>query len=256
MIDILVQIVPAVVAAVLAITLHEAAHGYAALALGDDTARLAGRLSLNPLRHVDRVGTILLPGFLLIFQLLTFGRVMFMFGWAKPVPVSAWKFRDPRRGMAVVACAGPAMNFLLAYIGALLFPLPSGPVPPGIDPLDVAELALAQHPIIGPFLFYFILTNLVLGLFNLLPIPPLDGGRIAVGLLPLPLARRWARLERAGIVLVVLLVFLLPPALREFGIDFDPFRDTLAVVLPWAFRVLFTLSGHAIGGVTAGVQHV
>jgi Zn-dependent protease len=255
-IDILLQLAPAVVAAILAITLHEAAHGYAALALGDDTARLAGRLSLNPLRHVDRVGTILLPGFLLIFQLLTFGRVMFMFGWAKPVPVSAWKFRDPRRGMAVVACAGPAMNFLLAYIGALLFPLPSGPVPPGVDPLDVAELALAQHPIIGPFLFYFILTNLVLGLFNLLPIPPLDGGRIAVGLLPLPLARRWAQLERAGIVLVVLLVFLLPPALREFGIDFDPFRDTLAAVLPWAFRVLFTLSGHAIGGAAAGMQHV
>ncbi len=83
------------IAAVLAITLHEAAHGYAALAMGDDTARLAGRLSLNPLRHVDRVGTILLPGFLLIFQLLTFHRVLFMFGWAKPVPVAAWKFRDP-----------------------------------------------------------------------------------------------------------------------------------------------------------------
>ena len=108
------------IAAILAITLHEAAHGYAALALGDDTARLAGRLSLNPLRHVDRVGTILLPGFLLVFQLLTIGRVLFMFGWAKPVPVSAWKFRDPRRGMAAVAVAGPAMNFFLAWIGALL----------------------------------------------------------------------------------------------------------------------------------------
>ena len=106
----------------------------------------------------------------------------------------------------------------------------------------------------APFLFYFMLTNLVLGLFNLLPIPPLDGGRIAVGLLPLPLARRWAQLERAGIVLVVLLVFLLPPLLREFGIAFDPFRDTLDAVLPWAFRVLFYLSGHAIGGADA-VQH-
>ena len=102
--------------AILAITLHEAAHGYAALALGDDTARQAGRLSLNPLRHVDRVGTILLPGFLLIFQLLTIHRVVFMFGWAKPVPVSAWKFRDPRRGMALVAVAGPAMNFFLAWV--------------------------------------------------------------------------------------------------------------------------------------------
>jgi Zn-dependent protease len=253
--DILLQIVPAVLAAVLAITLHEAAHGYAALALGDDTARLAGRLSLNPLRHVDRVGTILLPGFLLIFQLLTIHRVLFMFGWAKPVPVAAWKFRDPRRGMAVVAMAGPAMNFFLAYIGALLMPLPAGPYPAGVDPLELVEVALTQHPIIAPFLFYFMLTNLVLGLFNLLPIPPLDGGRIAVGLLPLGLAQRWARLERAGIILVVLLVFLLPPALRQFGIEFDPFRDTLDAVLPWAFHVLFYLSGHGAGG--GGVlQHV
>ncbi len=253
--DLLLQFVPAVAAAVLAIILHELAHGYAALALGDDTARLAGRLSLNPLRHVDRVGTILLPGFLLVFQLLTFHRVLFMFGWAKPVPVAAWKFRDPRRGMAVVAIAGPAMNFLLAYIAALLMPLPSGPFPSGVDPLELVEVALAQHPVVAPFLFYFILTNLVLGLFNLLPIPPLDGGRVAVGLLPLALARRWAQLERAGIVLVVLLVFLLPSLLREFGISFDPFRDALDSVIPWAFRLLFHLSGHDLGGADA-VQHV
>ena len=110
--DIVLQLALAVIPAILAITLHEAAHGYAALALGDDTARQAGRLSLNPLRHVDRVGTILLPGFLLIFQLLTIHRVVFMFGWAKPVPVSAWKFRDPRRGMAVVAVAGPGDELL------------------------------------------------------------------------------------------------------------------------------------------------
>src|SRR3954454_17126641 len=97
------ELLAAVLASVIAITLHEAAHGYTALALGGDTARQAGRLSLNPLRHVDRVGTILLPGFLLIFQLLTIHRVLFMFGWAKPVPVSAWKFRHPRQGMAMVA---------------------------------------------------------------------------------------------------------------------------------------------------------
>ena len=251
MIDLILQLALAVIPVVLAITLHEAAHGYAALALGDDTARLAGRLSLNPLRHVDRVGTILLPGFLLIFQLLTFHRVLFMFGWAKPVPVSAGKFRNPRRGMAVVAAAGPAMNFFLAFLGALLMPLPSGPMPQGLDPLDVA---LSAHPIVAPFLFYFMLSNLVLGLFNLLPIPPLDGGRIAVGLLPLSLARRWARLERAGILLVVLMVFLLPPLLREFGVDFDPFRDTLDAVIPWAFRLLFHITGHDVGG--GGEIHV
>jgi Zn-dependent protease len=249
------EILIALVAAIFAITLHEMAHGWCALALGDDTARKAGRLTLNPLAHVDPFGTIILPGILLIGQLVTMGRVGFMFGWAKPVPVSAWKFRDPRRGMAVVATAGPAMNFLLAYIGALLMPLPSGPFPPGADALDVAAAALGQHPIVAPFLFYFILTNLVLGLFNLLPIPPLDGGRIAVGLLPLSLARRWAQLERAGIVLVVLLVFLLPPLLRQFGIDFNPFNDALDAVVPWAFRVLFYLSGHGVSPAGA-VLHV
>ena len=135
MTDIVFQLALAVIPAILAITLHEAAHGYAALALGDDTARQAGRLSLNPLRHVDRVGTILLPGFLLIFQLLTIHRVVFMFGWAKPVPVSAWKFRDPRRGMALVAVAGPAMNFFLAWVAALLLPAPtrSGRYRPGLS---------------------------------------------------------------------------------------------------------------------------
>jgi Zn-dependent protease len=243
--DFILQLALAVVPAILAITLHEAAHGYAALALGDDTAKLAGRLSLNPLRHVDRVGTILLPGFLLISQLLTIHRVAFMFGWAKPVPVSAWKFRNPRRGMAIVATAGPAMNFFLAFVGALLLPSPTIPASSGLDYLDAV---IDQYPVVGMFLFNFMLINLVLGLFNLLPIPPLDGGRIAVGLLPLELARRWASLERAGIVLVILLVFLLPQLSREFGFHFDPFSQALNTVVPWAVNLLLRLSGHDIGG--------
>jgi Zn-dependent protease len=232
------QLALAVIPAILAITLHEAAHGYAALALGDDTARLAGRLSLNPLRHVDRVGTILLPGFLLISQLLLTGRVFFMFGWAKPVPVSAWKFRDPRRGMALVAVAGPAMNFFLAWVGALLLPAEA------VRSMPVyLNSSAAAHPAFW-FLFYFILTNLVLGLFNLLPIPPLDGGRIAVGLLPLELARRWAQLERYGIVLVIVIVFLLPHLIQGF----DPFGEALETVVPWAINLLLRLAGHSIGG--------
>ena len=230
MTEIALQLVIAIIPVVLAITLHEAAHGFAALALGDDTARLQGRLSLNPLRHIDRVGTIILPGVLLIAQLLTLHRVAFMFGWAKPVPVSAWKFRDPRRGMAVVAAAGPAMNFFLAWLGALalrgVFFIPENTVSTAVD-----------------FLQYFILANLVLGLFNLLPIPPLDGGRIAVGILPLPLAMQWARLERAGIVLVLLFVFLLPQALREFNIEFDPVHAALGTLLPRAERLVFYLAG-------------
>jgi Zn-dependent protease len=238
------ELLAAVLASVLAITLHEAAHGYAALALGDDTAKRMGRLSLNPLRHVDQVGTILLPGFLLVTQLLTVGRVEFMFGWAKPVPVDARRFPNPRRGMAWVAAAGPAMNFVLAWLGALAMPAAHGPDGGSFEALDAS---IATHPYVGLFLFYFILTNLVLGLFNLLPIPPLDGGRIAVGILPLGLARSWARLERAGILIVLLVVFILPRL-----VDFDPVGGALSTILPWAFRTVFWLSGHDVGDDGAG----
>ncbi len=226
----LLNLALAVIPIVLAITLHEAAHGYAALALGDTTARDAGRLSLNPLKHIDRVGTIILPGFLLISQLLMPPhKIFFMFGWAKPVPVGAWKFRDPRRGMAVVATAGPLMNFFLAWLAALVIPM--------------ADAPSGMQAIVQQFLIYFMLSNLVLGLFNLLPIPPLDGGRIAVGLLPLGLARIWARLEKAGILIVLLVVFILP---RLIGVD--PLGQAMESVLPWAFRTMFWLAGRNVDG--------
>ncbi|MBV8590120.1 MAG: site-2 protease family protein [Acetobacteraceae bacterium] len=225
------ELVLAVIAAVLAITLHEAAHGYAALALGDDTARLAGRLSLNPLRHVDRVGTVLLPGFLLLSQLLLTGRIMFMFGWAKPVPVAAWKFRDPFRGMMVVAAAGPAMNFFLSWLAAVV-----------LHGVDVLPTGAAEATAL--FLQLFILSNLVLGLFNLLPIPPLDGGRILLGLLPRRWAMRWAPLERSGLVIVLLLIFVLPALLRSFGIAFNPISDGLLRVVAWAGRIILVLAGY------------
>src|SRR4249920_1492282 len=116
----LLQAVLAIVPVVLAITMHEVAHGWVALALGDTTAREQGRLTLNPLAHVDRMGTIILPGILLVTQLLfPPHRVGFMFGWARPVPVSPWRFAHPRRGMAIVAVAGPAMNFFLAWVAAV-----------------------------------------------------------------------------------------------------------------------------------------
>ena len=226
----LLDLALAAIPIILAITLHEAAHGYAALALGDTTARDAGRLSLNPIKHIDRVGTIILPGFLLISQLLMPPhKIYFMFGWAKPVPVGAWRFRNPRRGMAIVAIAGPMMNFFLAWLAALVMPMADNPT--GIQ------------AIVQPFLLYFMLSNLVLGLFNLLPIPPLDGGRIAVGLLPLNLANAWARLERAGLLVVLLVVFILP---RLIGVD--PVGEALGTVLPWAFRTLFWLAGHNVDG--------
>src|SRR5277367_3933967 len=175
-----------------AVILHELAHGFAALAFGDETALRSGRLSLYPWRHVDRFGTLLLPGILLVSQLATLGGVAFMFGWAKPVPVDASRFRAPRQMMALVALAGPAMNFALALLSAHL-------------PPTVANAILE-----------FIFLNLVLGIFNLIPLPPLDGGRIAVGILPLRLAVAWAKLERFGIV-VVLLLIAVPALLRYQG---------------------------------------
>jgi Zn-dependent protease len=229
------DVLAAVLPAVFAITLHEAAHGYAAWALGDDTAKRMGRLSLNPIRHVDPVGTIALPGFLLLSQLLTIGRVEFMFGWAKPVPVAAWKFPNPLRGMMWVAAAGPAMNVLLAWLGALAFHL--FPVHPG-----------ASFDVIAVFLVRWIEFNLILALFNLIPIPPLDGGRILTGLLPLPLAERFARMERAGIAVVLLGFFLLPMLLREAGFDADPLGWFLRATLRPAAQAVLWLAGHDIGG--------
>ncbi len=226
------DLVVTVIAAIGAITLHEAAHGIAAWALGDDTARLAGRLSLNPLRHVDRVGTILLPGLLLIVQLLTIRHVAFMFGWAKPVPVNASRFRHPRQEMALVAAAGPLMNFLLAWLAALALHVTD------VWPGPTGDVAVS-------FLYMFMLTNLALGLFNLLPIPPMDGGRIVVGVLPLRWAIRWASIERAGIVLVLLGVFLLPQLLHAFGIEFDPVGSALTTVIPRAMDLVMRLAGNA-----------
>jgi Zn-dependent protease len=220
-----------VIPVILAITLHEAAHGYAAWAMGDDTAKKAGRLSLNPLAHIDKVGTILLPGFLLVSQLFTIGRVAVMFGWAKPVPVSAWRFKYPRQQMMLVAAAGPLMNFALAWL--------AGVSAHGLDYLSPASADLAVE-----FLDDFIMINLALGLFNLLPIPPLDGGRIVVGLLPEGLARRWAQLERYGIVIVLLLLFIGPEMARDFGGHFNPVQDGLEYVLPRARHVVLLLSGN------------
>lgn len=233
MIDWLPELVVAILATVVAITLHEAAHGYAALALGDDTARMAGRLSLNPIRHVDRVGTIILPGILLVTQLLTIGRVVAMFGWAKPVPVNPWRLRNPRFGMVLVAAAGPAMNFFLAWVAALLaHPVEAlnGTLPPEVLELGVRFLALS------------IMANLLLGLFNLLPIPPLDGGRIAVGLLPRALAMPLARAERFGLLVVMLLILLLP----RLGPQYDVIGWISGIVTGPAFRLVLWLAGHPV----------
>ena len=218
-------------AAILAITLHEAAHGYAARALGDDTAARLGRVSLNPLRHVDLVGTLLVPGMLLASQLLTIGRVEVMFGWAKPVPVDIWRLRNPRWGMVLVAAAGPAINFALAWG----FGLAAHGVEAGADSLPIGAVEWLLR-----FVALSMLVNVILACFNLLPILPLDGGRILTGVLPAPAARAFARTERFGLLAVILVLFLLPLAISGF----DPLGWLVREVALPVLRMIFLLSGH------------
>jgi Zn-dependent protease len=222
----------AIFAIVFAITLHEAAHGYAARALGDDTAERAGRISLNPLRHVDPVGTLLLPGVMLAGQLLATGSVQAMFGWAKPVPVDVWKLRSPRRDMMLVAAAGPAMNAALAILSALAA---HAVIAAGPDMLGVEGAAFLLR-----LAALSILYNLFIGMFNLIPLPPLDGGRILVGLLPQGPAMAVARLERYGILIVLVFLFLLPMAVPGWN-PMGWFVRNL--VLP-VFEAVLVLTGH------------
>jgi len=224
---VIIEILAAVVASIIAITLHEAAHGFAAEALGDPTARERGRVSLNPLRHVDPVGTLLIPGILLVTQLLTIGRVEAMFGWAKPVPVDVRRLRNPRWGMLWVAAAGPAMNVLLAFVAALAAHF-GGLLEPESARLLYRAVAL------------FMVVNLVLAAFNLLPIPPLDGGRIVTALLPYGLAMRFAALERFGLLIVLGLIMLLPRLSPELDVMAWISRH---VVGP-AFLLLLQAAGH------------
>lgn len=180
---------------VFAIVCHEIAHGLVARRLGDPTAARRGRLSLNPMVHVDPVGTVVVPGLLALAHLP-------VFGWARPVPVDARFFRDPRRGMMLVGIAGPAMNFVLALVAAVGIGLMARFVP---QP-EARSLAAFTADNLANFLA----VNLFIGLFNLLPVPPFDGSHVVEGLLPLPLARRYARARRWGMLLAIGLVVVLP----------------------------------------------
>jgi len=177
-----------------AITLHEAAHGYAARHFGDRTAELAGRISLNPLRHIDPMGTIVVPALILVTSSLAAGSAM-LFGWAKPVPVNFGRLRNPKADMLWVAAAGPLANLVMAIGWALLFRL-AVMMPESDYAIPMARMADAGMQI-----------NAVLMMLNLLPLPPLDGGRIAVSLLPAGPAYKFARLEPYGFPILLLLLF-------------------------------------------------
>jgi Zn-dependent protease len=194
-----IQIAIIAIPIIIAITFHEAAHGFVAWRLGDDTAYQLGRVTFNPIRHIDPIGTVILPAALY----LTTG---FMFGYAKPVPVNFRRLRQPRRDMVLVAAAGPGINILLAVASAILLHL---------VPLEGAQAAR----IAGSILVVSVTVNVILAVFNMLPLPPLDGGRVAVGLLPYPLAVRLARLERYGMFILLGAIFLLPWIGSQLGID-------------------------------------
>lgn len=172
---------------IFAITVHEAAHGYAARYFGDMTAHHAGRITLNPLKHIDPLGTILLPA-------LTIMLGGILFGWAKPVPVNFGRLRHPKKDMLWVAAAGPASNFVMAIFWALVIKFS----------LDMPEMFAVPMALMGKA---GVGINIVLMVLNLLPLPPLDGGRIAVSLLPYNLARPFAQLERYGFIILIVLLF-------------------------------------------------
>ena len=167
------------------VILHEVAHGYAALSLGDPTARAAGRLTLNPIKHMDLWGTVVLPLFLILV------RSPFLVGWAKPVPVNPFRLRDPKRGMMLVGAAGPLANIALILLSALA----------------LRAMPFSAPPLLFDLFKYCCAINIILALFNLLPVPPLDGSKVVAGILPPKMRDAYAGLERYGILIIIALLY-------------------------------------------------
>lgn len=213
---------------ILAITLHEAAHGFVAWRLGDPTARDLGRVTANPIKHIDPFGTIILP------LLLYLSPAPFLFGYAKPVPVNYRNLGKPRRDSAIVAFAGPGSNLLLALISALLIHV-AAQVPGTTGEWLVANLSNS------------IWVNLVLAVLNLLPLPPLDGGRIAVSLLPRSLAMPLARTERYGLFILIGFLLVLPWLGREIGYDIDIVAWVIVKPVMVLFDFVTALTGLSTG---------
>lgn len=211
-----------VVPVVFAVTLHEAAHGFVALRFGDDTALRAGRVSLNPLNHIDPFGTILLP----LLMMLSSG---FMFGYAKPVPVNFGRLRPSRLGMILVALAGPGMNVLLAVLSSLLF-------------FGVGLMPSAGQEFLARNLVNSLQINCVLCIFNMLPLPPLDGGRVAVGVLPRFLAWPLARLEPYG-MLILMGLFLAGYLSVRAGLGINPLGWLILGPTNLLIRIVLAVTG-------------
>lgn len=213
---------------VVAIVFHEVAHGWVANLLGDPTAKERKRLSLNPLRHIDPIGTVVLPGILAMSGAP-------VFGWAKPVPVNARRLDNPRYGMMAVAAAGPGTNFALALLGAVAL----GLMARGVETQPGPGLQLLLTG-----LHYFIVINIFLGLFNLIPLPPFDGSHIVEGLLPPDLARQYRRLRPFGLPLLFLLLLVVPWLFPGLGIV----ENVILPPVEWAQGQFMKLAALVAGG--------
>ncbi len=219
--DISVWVLPLVIA----ITFHEAAHGFVAHRLGDNTAYDLGRVSFNPLRHIDPFGTLMLPGILLL------SHSPFLFGYAKPVPVNFRALRSPRIDMVWVALAGPATNIALALLAAAAFHV-------------VEYLPANAAPWVADNLKNALVINVILAIFNMLPIPPLDGGRVAVGLLPRALALPLSRLEPFGMLILIGILIILPLAGSQFGLNLDVISAILRTSTGFVLQLILAVTGN------------